>query len=296
MRSISGYWQVAIVAALLVACGGKKEDETAAAASVPEEKVVNVFNWSDYVGETTVADFEKKTGIKVTYDVFDSNEVLETKLLSGRTGLRHRRADRAVPRTPDQGRRVPEARQVEDFRTSRTWIRTSCSASQHTIRATNTPSPTSGARSVSATTRIWSRKRWVRIRSTAGARSSSRKTPQNWRNAASHSSTRRPTSSARSRSTRVSIRTARNRRTSKVVEETLMKIRPYVRYFHSSSYINDLAAGEICLALGWSGDVLQARDRGAVARNRSGSLHDPEGRRDQLFRHARDPGRCAASG
>jgi putrescine transport system substrate-binding protein len=51
----------------------------------------------------------------------------------------------------------------------------------------------------------------------------------------------------------------------KVVEETLMKIRPHVRYFHSSSYINDLAAGEICLALGWSGDILQARDRGAAA-------------------------------
>jgi putrescine transport system substrate-binding protein len=51
----------------------------------------------------------------------------------------------------------------------------------------------------------------------------------------------------------------------KVVEDTLMKIRPYVRYFHSSQYINDLASGEICLALGWSGDVLQARDRGAAA-------------------------------
>ncbi len=51
----------------------------------------------------------------------------------------------------------------------------------------------------------------------------------------------------------------------KVVEETLAKVRPYIRYFHSSSYINDLAAGEICLALGWSGDVLQARDRGAAA-------------------------------
>ena len=38
-----------------------------------------------------------------------------------------------------------------------------------------------------------------------------------------------------------------------------------MRYFHSSAYINDLAAGEICLALGWSGDVLQARDRGAAA-------------------------------
>ena len=51
----------------------------------------------------------------------------------------------------------------------------------------------------------------------------------------------------------------------KVVEDTLAAVRPYIRYFHSSSYINDLAAGEICLALGWSGDVLQARDRGAAA-------------------------------
>ena len=50
-----------------------------------------------------------------------------------------------------------------------------------------------------------------------------------------------------------------------VVEETLMKVRPHIRYIHSSSYINDLAAGEICVALGWSGDVLQARDRGAAA-------------------------------
>jgi putrescine transport system substrate-binding protein len=47
----------------------------------------------------------------------------------------------------------------------------------------------------------------------------------------------------------------------KAAEEVLMKIRPYVRYVNSSKYIDDLANGEICLALGWSGDVLQARDR-----------------------------------
>jgi putrescine transport system substrate-binding protein len=44
-----------------------------------------------------------------------------------------------------------------------------------------------------------------------------------------------------------------------------MKVRPHVKYFHSSQYINDLAAGEICVTLGWNGDVLQARKRGAVA-------------------------------
>jgi len=48
-------------------------------------------------------------------------------------------------------------------------------------------------------------------------------------------------------------------------EELLMKVRPHVRYYHSSQYINDLATGEICVSLGWSGDVLQARARGSEA-------------------------------
>ena len=51
----------------------------------------------------------------------------------------------------------------------------------------------------------------------------------------------------------------------KTVEELLMKVRPYVRYLHSSQYINDLANGEICLALGWSGDILQAKSRAEEA-------------------------------
>src|SRR5690606_23678785 len=49
--------------------------------------------------------------------------------------------------------------------------------------------------------------------------------------------------------------------------ELLMKIRPYVQKFHSSEYINALANGDICLAVGWSGDVLQARDRASEANN-----------------------------
>jgi putative spermidine/putrescine transport system substrate-binding protein/putrescine transport system substrate-binding protein len=50
------------------------------------EPTVSVYNWTDYIGETTLADFQAKTGIKVIYDVFDSNETLEGKLLAGRTG------------------------------------------------------------------------------------------------------------------------------------------------------------------------------------------------------------------
>jgi len=51
-----------------------------------EEKVVNVYNWADYIGPTTVADFEAETGIKVNYDMYDSTEVVEAKLLAGKTG------------------------------------------------------------------------------------------------------------------------------------------------------------------------------------------------------------------
>ncbi|OYZ65958.1 MAG: spermidine/putrescine ABC transporter substrate-binding protein PotF, partial [Rhizobiales bacterium 24-66-13] len=51
--------------------------------ALAQQKVVNVYNWSDYIDESVLEDFTKETGIKVRYDVFDSNEVLETKLLAG---------------------------------------------------------------------------------------------------------------------------------------------------------------------------------------------------------------------
>ena len=74
-----------------------------------------------------------------------------------------------------------------------------------------------------------------------------------------------------------------------------MKIRPYIRKFHSSEYINALANGDICLALGWSGDMLQARDRATEAKNGvDDRLLDPEGRRADVVRHDGHPRRCAA--
>ncbi|MDE0228104.1 MAG: extracellular solute-binding protein, partial [Spirochaetaceae bacterium] len=73
----------AVVLALAAAhaMGSPAEEEHAA-----EERVLNVYNWSDYIAEDTIADFEERTGIKVNYDVFDSNEVLEAKLLAGNSG------------------------------------------------------------------------------------------------------------------------------------------------------------------------------------------------------------------
>ena len=93
---------LSVAALLLAACGEKPPGKPAApegapAASAPaaapagavdtgEEKVLNVYNWSDYIDPTVLEGFTRETGIKVNYDVFDSNEVLETKLLAGTTG------------------------------------------------------------------------------------------------------------------------------------------------------------------------------------------------------------------
>ena len=88
---------VPLVLCLLCACSGNGEETAAAAAhdpssSLDQEKVVNVYSWADYIAPDTVSNFEKETGIKVRYDVYDNNEVLETKLLSG-----HSNYDVVVP-------------------------------------------------------------------------------------------------------------------------------------------------------------------------------------------------------
>jgi putrescine transport system substrate-binding protein len=57
-----------------------------AAAQAPEPKVLNIYNWSDYIGEDTLRSFEKETGIKVRYDNYDTNEILQAKLIAGKTG------------------------------------------------------------------------------------------------------------------------------------------------------------------------------------------------------------------
>ena len=84
---------VSLLAATSLAGCGKKAEEAADTGALlrhrcaaGEEKVVNVYNWSDYIDPAMLEKFTAETGIKVNYDVFDSNEVLETKLLAGNTG------------------------------------------------------------------------------------------------------------------------------------------------------------------------------------------------------------------
>ena len=86
-------WPFVLCAALLVACG--KKDEAPAAAQAPltatpqisaEEKVLNIYNWPDYIAKDMVANFEKESGIKVNYQTFENNEALQAKLVAGNSG------------------------------------------------------------------------------------------------------------------------------------------------------------------------------------------------------------------
>ena len=99
MRLLRAVVWVAAFAALLAGCSGA------------DDKVVNVYNWSDYIDPQVLKDFEKQYGIKVNYDVYDKNEVLETKLLTGNTGFDVVVPSAPVSRARDPRRRAREARQ-----------------------------------------------------------------------------------------------------------------------------------------------------------------------------------------
>lgn len=264
MRSDLRFGLLAAAVVMLAACGGKKEEESAAAATPAEEKMLFVYNWSDYIGETTIADFEAKTGIKVTYDVFDSNEVLETKLLAGHTGydvvvpsasflerqikagvflkLDKSKLPNLVNMDPEIMQRVAAHDPGNEHSVNYLWGTTGIGYNPDRVKKVL------GSDTIDS---------WGAIFDPAKAKKLAK---------CGISMLDAPTEVIDS----ALIYLGRDPNSEKAedlaaAEELLMQVRPYVRYFHSSQYINDLATGEICVALGWSGDVLQARDRGAEA-------------------------------
>ena len=99
MKMKLGMLAAMVAVGALAACGGGKGE--AGNKDGGEGKTLNVYNWSDYIAEDTIPDFEKATGIKVTYDVFDSDEMVETKLLAGSSGY-----DLVVPSLSFLGRQI----------------------------------------------------------------------------------------------------------------------------------------------------------------------------------------------
>src|SRR5690606_40086999 len=86
-RTVMKYRISALLLAMIAAgCAREEGADGQAGTTGDSSRELHVYNWSDYIGEDTIANFEKETGIKVTYDVFDYNEVLEAKLMVGNTG------------------------------------------------------------------------------------------------------------------------------------------------------------------------------------------------------------------
>jgi putrescine transport system substrate-binding protein len=263
-----------VFATALVGCGKKQEAppaaETAAApaAAAPastEEKVVNVYNWSDYIDPKTLEEFTKETGIKVNYDVFDSNEVLQTKLLAGNTGYDvvvpsasflelqikagvFQKLDRSkLPNwknlDPDILQRVALHDPGNQYSVNHMWGTTSIGYNVKKVQAIDPKAP------VDSWNLILDPKWAAKFK---GCGISVLDAPDEVVGVVLAYLGKDPNSE--------------KAEDLKAAEDVLMKIRPYIRMIHSSQYIDSLANGDICVALGWSGDILQAKARAEEAK------------------------------
>ena len=261
-----GFVAALVLAIGVAACGAKQAQAPAPVAARPavEEKVVNVLNWSDYIAPDTIAKFEAETGIKVNYDVFDSNEVLETKLLTGRTGY-----DVVVPtdyfleRQSKVGVLLPLDRaKLPNFANLDPAVMQALSGVD--------PGNRYGVPYAGIITGIGYNVEKVRkalgdvpIDSWAIVFD-----PKYASKLKDCGLTMLDGEAEVFTSAKIALGKDSSSEEHDVLDEAeamLAKVRPYVRYFHSSQYINDLANGETCVAISWSGDVLQSRDRAREA-------------------------------
>ena len=258
------------VAVLAAGCGGGDKDKEGADAQAPaqaaaEEKVLNVYNWSDYIAEDTIANFEKETGIKVNYDTYDGNEMLETKLLAGSSGY-----DVVVPSASFMERQIKTGT-YQKLDKSKLPNLSNVDADIARQAEKHDPGNEHSVVYMWGTTGIGYNVDKVE-------KALGKNAPVD-----SWALVYDPKNAAKLKGCGVAVLDSPSEITSTVlaylgkdpnsqspedlaaVEETLLKVRPSIRYIHSSQYINDLANGEICVAVGYSGDMLQARDRAAEA-------------------------------
>ncbi|BEU01496.1 putrescine-binding periplasmic protein [Agarivorans sp. OAG1] len=233
-----------------------------------EEKVLNVYNWTDYIAEDTIAEFEKETGIKVVYDVFDSNEVLEAKLLSGSTGF-----DIVSPSHDFYARQITAGvYQKLDRSLLSNWDNLDPKLLA-TLEAYD-PGNLYGIPYMWGTTGIGYNVNKVKEILGEDAELDSWSLVFDPEIAAKLSQCGIAYLDAPSEVVASMLNyMGKEPNSSKSadykgeIESLMEQLRPSIRYFHSSQYINDLASGDICVAIGWSGDVLMAGDRAAEANN-----------------------------
>ena len=233
-----------------------------------EEPVLNVYNWSDYIGKDTVAKFEKETGIAVHYDVYDQNETLEAKLSAGHSGY-----DVVVPSSIPYLARMAQAHIFLKLDKSKLANYGNLDRQILQSAAVADPGNAYGVPYMWGTTGIGYNLDKVKAVLGAAAPLDSWKLifdPENAKKLASCGISLLDTPDEVFPAALVYLGRPALSRDPKDLQrayEAVKRIRPYIKKFHSSQYINDLANGDICVALGYSGDVFQAQQRAEDAKN-----------------------------
>ena len=231
-----------------------------------QQRVVNVYNWSDYIDPQVLEEFTKETGIAVQYDTFDANETLETKLLAGKSGY-----DVVVPTAYFLERQIKAGVFQTLDKSKLTHLADTWPEISKRLAAYD-PGNAHAINYMWGTTGIgYNSKAVKRILGPDG-------TIDSWDYIFN------PEKIAKFKSCGIHLLDSSDDimsaglhylhldpNTSDVgdlnkVTDLLLKIRPYIRKFHSSEYLNALATGEICLVVGFSGDVKQAQKRAAEAK------------------------------
>jgi putrescine transport system substrate-binding protein len=256
----TGLGIVAVLA--LAACSPKAPDKTAQAGGT-----LRIYNWSDYIDPALLEQFSKETGIKVTYDTFDSNEVLETKVLQGNTGY-----DLVVPSNHNVPRYIT-AGAIQPLDKSQLPGLDKLSSATMIHMAPFDPGAKYAVPYMQGTIGIGYNVDAVAKR-LPGVKVDSWAIVFDPANLAKLKDCGVYFLDASEDMYAVALNDLGKDPNSKVPADydaataLLMKARPYVRKFHSSEYIDALANGDICVAIGYSGDVLQARSRAAEAKNK----------------------------
>ena len=231
-----------------------------------QQKVVNVYNWSDYIDVRVLDDFTKETGIKVVYDTYDSNEALETKLLAGKTDY-----DVVVPSAtflqrqiqagvfqklnratltnykglwPEVMARLAAYDPGNQFAVNYMWFTTGVAYNVDKAKQRIGDKPLDSWDAVFKP---------ENLRRFADCGVYLLDSPEDMFTAALKFLGLNPDSKKPE-----DIRRA---------GDALTRVKGSVKKFHSSEYINALANGDICLAVGWAGDAFQARNRAREANN-----------------------------
>ena len=257
---------LALACAGIVSCGKDEAPAPPAASGTPtvaaeEPKVVNVLNWSDYIAEDTIANFEKETGIKVTYDVFDSNEVLEAKLMTGKSGY-----DVVVPSLTFLARQI-EAGVFMPLDKSKLSNYGNLDPALQTAIAQNDKDNTHSVNYLWGTTGIAFNEDKLKERLGENAPIDDWKLifePEYISKMTDCGVYILDTPSEVLPIALLYLGEEPNSFDPAVIQkgvDLMQKIRPHITQFHSSQVVDALANGDACLAIAWSGDVLQAANR-----------------------------------